>query len=272
MENFLVTWNSSPTEWPHYTKDAANIKTRKNQFFLGWKIGHSKHIHLGDRLFVFKQGSEPRGLIGIGHATSGWYAQTPGSSSQPERSRNVIDLKLEWLLDFEVDEILTLEELTGQGFTDVPWNTRSSGVRIPDDTGDRLYVAWERFLAGEIVGGPKAPEDDVAAVEGQSDYRYRKHRRRDRYKRKEKIDAVLKRTGRLMCEVPRCHFDFVEKYGPIAKRFAHVHHLKPLGNNESVAKTKLKDLAIVCANCHAMIHFGRKCRNMNEIVLKTYEP
>lgn len=80
--------------------------------------------------------------------------------------------------------------------------------------------------------------------------------------KKEKILAAkIENNGRLVCEVPRCCFDFREKYGEIGEDFAHVHHDVPLAVADDMGrKTTLKELKIVCANCHAMIHRGGQCR------------
>jgi len=56
------------------------------------------------------------------------------------------------------------------------------------------------------------------------------------------------------CEV--CEMNFKEEYGDIGERFIIAHHLNPLGNREEASKTTLDDIALVCANCHAMLHRG----------------
>jgi len=67
-----------------------------------------------------------------------------------------------------------------------------------------------------------------------------------------KKKAVLKQTGKLVCEV--CGFDFFKKYGQIGKGFAECHHTKPVSKLKLGEKTKLRELSILCANCHRMIH------------------
>ena len=69
---------------------------------------------------------------------------------------------------------------------------------------------------------------------------------------KEKKKQVLKETGKLRCEV--CNFDFKETYGKIGEGFCEVHHLKQLSKADGEIKTELKDLAVVCSNCHRIIH------------------
>jgi 5-methylcytosine-specific restriction protein A len=69
---------------------------------------------------------------------------------------------------------------------------------------------------------------------------------------KSKKAAVLKSTGKLACEV--CGFNFKDVYGDLGDGFCEVHHIRPLSQSDGVVKTELKDLAIVCSNCHRIIH------------------
>lgn len=69
---------------------------------------------------------------------------------------------------------------------------------------------------------------------------------------KKKKDSVLKATGKLRCEV--CSFDFKDFYGKIGEGFCEVHHLQPLSKADGIVETKLSDLAVICSNCHRIIH------------------
>lgn len=69
---------------------------------------------------------------------------------------------------------------------------------------------------------------------------------------KQKKLAVLKATGKLCCEV--CGFDFKKVYGDVGDGYCEVHHIHPLHKSDGNVKTELKDLAIVCSNCHRIIH------------------
>ncbi|MTD67690.1 HNH endonuclease [Flavobacterium sp. LC2016-13] len=53
----------------------------------------------------------------------------------------------------------------------------------------------------------------------------------------------------LKCEV--CSFSFPEVYQSI---FIECHHITPISQSEGVIETTLEDLALVCANCHRMLH------------------
>ena len=67
-----------------------------------------------------------------------------------------------------------------------------------------------------------------------------------------KKQIALKETGKLACEV--CAFDFAATYGGLGEGFAECHHRKPVATLCEGETTRFEDLAIVCANCHRMLH------------------
>jgi predicted HNH restriction endonuclease len=56
----------------------------------------------------------------------------------------------------------------------------------------------------------------------------------------------------LPCQV--CNFSFVEKYGKLGENFIEAHHVIPLSTFEGEHQVYINDLAMVCANCHRMLH------------------
>jgi 5-methylcytosine-specific restriction enzyme A len=95
------------------------------------------------------------------------------------------------------------------------------------------------------------PDDLPTAREGRRQLLAHYRIERDRSLVEKKKDAVREATGGLACEV--CNFDF-RIYKRLGEGFCEVHHLRPLSEEISTVETSLDDLAIVCANCHRMIH------------------
>lgn len=62
-------------------------------------------------------------------------------------------------------------------------------------------------------------------------------------------------NGRIYCEI--CGFEFFEKYGDIGKDFIEAHHTKPISEMKENERTKVEDIALLCSNCHSMIHRRR---------------
>lgn len=75
--------------------------------------------------------------------------------------------------------------------------------------------------------------------------------------------SVLKKKGQLVCEA--CGFNFETVYGKLGEGFAECYHQVALSSLGRVAATKLSDLAIVCSNCHKMLHRKRPWMTIDEL-------
>ncbi|MEU3475316.1 HNH endonuclease [Rhodococcus sp. NPDC006774] len=114
-------------------------------------------------------------------------------------------------------------------------------------------------------------EDEPAAIEGRVAERLTRIRERDPKLRQQKIRQSQVLHGGLACEV--CTFDFEQSYGALGSGYVQVHHVVPLHSSGEVTTT-LDGLAIVCANCHVMLHRGANWRTPSELqaVLATRPP
>ncbi|MBI1801905.1 MAG: HNH endonuclease [Chloroflexi bacterium] len=66
------------------------------------------------------------------------------------------------------------------------------------------------------------------------------------------------------CQV--CGFNFGKFYGALGEGYIEVHHLIPLSNNKKERAIAIKDVAVVCANCHRILHHkGREPLPLNEL-------
>lgn len=106
-------------------------------------------------------------------------------------------------------------------------------------------------------------EDITEAAEGRVLTRKHLARERDRRLVEAKRRQVLAKTGQLVCQA--CGFDFGVRYGEHGKGFIECHHTKPLASRVQESKTRIDDLALVCANCHRMIHRRKKWLTMAEL-------
>jgi 5-methylcytosine-specific restriction protein A len=96
--------------------------------------------------------------------------------------------------------------------------------------------------------------DDIEenVKEGKVLYKMHKVRERDRKIITKKKAKVLSEKGKLECEC--CGFDFEKTYGALGSGFIECHHIVPLNKFNDSKETKLEDLALVCSNCHRMLH------------------
>jgi predicted HNH restriction endonuclease len=109
-----------------------------------------------------------------------------------------------------------------------------------------------------------ADEDDESAFpEGGERFGWHRHLERDaKIARKAKANRFLK-TAKLECDV--CSMDFAQKYGERGEGFIEAHHTKPVASLNGKDKTKVRDIALVCSNCHRMLHKGKQLLSVSEL-------
>lgn len=99
-------------------------------------------------------------------------------------------------------------------------------------------------------------EDDIGFEEGKKKLKQHIYRERNpKVIRLAKEKFKQENGGRLFCEI--CEFDFYETYGEIGEDFIEGHHTIPVSELEDGQVTRIEDIAIVCSNCHRMLHRKR---------------
>ena len=213
MNTFLLTWNPKKYEWENFAEDAKRVL--RSGLDGTWSSGNSKRPRPGDRFFQLRQGVEPKGIIG-----SGWITSQPRLAAHfaetGQRARYV-GVRWDCLVDFETTGPLGREALAGGLLGAVNWNTQASGIQIPPEAAAELEELWRKH-AGRRLPPPPASlgqllDPEMAAMEGEQRRRFVVHRRREWRLRLAKIhDALVRGRGRLVCEVPKCRFDFAKVY------------------------------------------------------------
>lgn len=71
-------------------------------------------------------------------------------------------------------------------------------------------------------------------------------------KRSHRLRALAFEAAKGICCV--CERDFTKILGSLGTRVLQVHHRKQLSSRVAPSVTKMRDLAVVCANCHLLLH------------------
>jgi hypothetical protein len=105
--------------------------------------------------------------------------------------------------------------------------------------------------------------DELVFPEGKEIYRL--HRTKER---NPSVVEIAKRNRLesdplLRCEI--CDFSFVENYGDLGRGFIEAHHTTPVSQLSEEIVTKVSDIALVCSNCHRMLHRHRPWRKIDEL-------
>jgi|GEM_PF-5186142 len=123
-------------------------------------------------------------------------------------------------------------------------------VRMP--ASNRTALSATRTVLPASLPPQAAEAEDEEYAEGKE--RLQLHRRLERNLTlvRRKKAQVSTASGKLACEA--CDFDFARFYGDLGAGFAECHHTRPMAEVRVERKTKLSELAVVCSNCHRMLH------------------
>ena len=108
-----------------------------------------------------------------------------------------------------------------------------------------------QFRGGLAPSGGNGDSEQDRVDEVIETRRYKFHRRIERSSHASKL---AKKGREAICEV--CAFNFAKFYGEVGDGYIEAHHKKPLSSlreGEAVAY-KASDFALLCSNCHKMIH------------------
>lgn len=136
------------------------------------------------------------------------------------------------------------------------------------DDPERLRLVAQQIVdviaSGEVSDSALEDDDETAeASEGRLVTRLHRQRERSGKLVKKKKAQALKRDGVLVCEA--CGFDFEKHYGEHGRGYIEAHHIKPVHTLSAGSKTTLDDLALLCSNCHRMVHASRPWLEVQEL-------
>jgi 5-methylcytosine-specific restriction protein A len=140
------------------------------------------------------------------------------------------------------------------------WNEFSGNADILAET-----AAAIRASAGD--GGLRTlgagDEDEEEFPEGR--LLFRAHIARERNSRlvQQAKKRALERDGKLLCQA--CGFDYGETYGPLGENYIECHHVVPVSQLTPHSKTRIRDIVLLCSNCHRMIHRRRPWLGIREL-------
>lgn len=110
-----------------------------------------------------------------------------------------------------------------------------------------LLLATKDLAAASV----SSEEDDEVGLNNEDLINLREHKRIERNR---KLAARAKKIHGYTCQA--CGFNFEMKYGEIGLAFIEAHHLTPLHTlkGQKITLDPKHDFAVLCANCHRMIH------------------
>lgn len=138
-------------------------------------------------------------------------------------------------------------DLIEQESDDHPADRKLYAPIISSLSGIKVNEHQDEDTIGDVQAdeGKEYPEGKIAFV---------LHKKRERNPKliKEAKRLFITNHGRLFCEA--CKFDFQQSYGDRGADFIEGHHKKLVSEMNDGEVTKIEDIAMLCSNCHRMIH------------------
>jgi 5-methylcytosine-specific restriction protein A len=207
-------------------------------------------------------GKESAAVAALSNLLNKMHRLTGVEGSETLRNLNGVYMKMMNLR--AIDPMFTAQGKVGMqsggALEKVVW-AEYDGRRI-DLTADAKAIRDAVTNADEGVVAKLPKAETYEGEEGGVIVRLHKRYERDPRLVVEKRKAA-KAAGDFSCEV--CGFDFEAAYGPLGAEYIEVHHTKPVHTLRPGTKTKVSDLAQLCANCHRMAHRRRIPLSIEEI-------
>ena len=148
MSTYLLTWSPKKWRWADLPGRIREIR-RKGFCVTDWSCGNNKSITKGDRVFLLRQGEEPRRVVGAGRAASDSFEEVHWSREKARAGRTTMYVMVRWetLLNPETESILPREWLNHGALSGVNWNTQISGINIRREAAEVLEGMWSDFLS-----------------------------------------------------------------------------------------------------------------------------
>lgn len=114
-----------------------------------------------------------------------------------------------------------------------------------------LLKLYHLLATKDLVIASASLEEDETDLNTEDLTNLREHKRIERNR---KLAEKAKKAHGYICQA--CGFDFEKQYGEIGCKFIEAHHLTPLCTlkGQKITLDPKKDFAVLCANCHRMIH------------------
>ncbi len=144
---YLLTWNPAKWPWDDLTECIQEVRTTGHHLDR-WSCGRNRKIVEGDRLFLIRQGQEPRGIVGSGWAASGVFDDWHWDEVKRAIGQRAwyVEVDFDVLLDADHEPILRRTQLDHGVLARMHWDSQSSGVLIPEEVAQRLEVVWAQTL------------------------------------------------------------------------------------------------------------------------------
>lgn len=141
---YLLTWNPKRFAWSKIKTKAEQLQSSDTVIY-PWSTGSRKNVLIGERVFLMRQGMEPKGLVGSG-SIAGMVKEEPHWDDEEKKGGKTalqVDVRWDALSETPILPLNDLIEATGE---EKLWRTRAGGRSIPHELSERLEKIWAKTV------------------------------------------------------------------------------------------------------------------------------
>ncbi|CAG0933066.1 hypothetical protein TFLX_02877 [Thermoflexales bacterium] len=148
MNTYLLTWNPAKWPWDDLAECIHHVRAT-GHYLERWSCGRNRKIVEGDRVFLLRQGLEPRGIVGSGRAVSEVFDDWHWDEAKRAAGQRAwcVEVEFDALRDAEREPILPRARLNEGILGQMYWDSQSSGVLIPAEVAKQLERVWNRLAS-----------------------------------------------------------------------------------------------------------------------------
>jgi 5-methylcytosine-specific restriction enzyme A len=146
MTTYLLTWNPAKWPWPELPDCIQEFEATGHRLER-WSCGRNRKIVEGDRVFLLRQGLEPRGIVGSGRVATDVFDDWHWDEAKRAAGQRTwcIEVDFDVLLNAEREPILPRAQLNEGVLGQMYWDSQSSGILIPDEVAQQLERKWKQL-------------------------------------------------------------------------------------------------------------------------------
>lgn len=147
MRTWLFIWNQANFPWDDPIDgyhELANDIEQCGTAYGKWSCGVNKSIKRGDRIFLIRLGSEPRGIVASGHAMTDVFEGTHWNPEMVRAGKKARRIYIEFdkIVNYQSTGMIPYNVLKTIS-SEFHWSPQASGVSIPDDIAEKLEEIWK---------------------------------------------------------------------------------------------------------------------------------
>ena len=147
---YLFTWNPARFPFPELEGRAQEVR-EDGSTVVRWSTGTRRTMSRGERVFLVRQGPEPRGLVGVGEVHGSVVEGPHWDPAESHRGRTSFLVDVRWTA-LSREPFLDLPRLIEETGDSTVWSSPSGGVALDSTVTQRLEEAWPRAWARHAHG------------------------------------------------------------------------------------------------------------------------